>query len=171
MEFLRDQAWDGIGAITAICALLLYVYVERTRIFPLRPPQPPNNTQSTSTTNTGSEFVELVRAIGEALGYTTALFWIYAKDGIAPGIIAVLFLILRQSSEHLIAEIGRYGFLLTISIGLFFPIRFAWWGLRSDKPTTLGLWLLLGAIVATWLCILIATMVWPALGGALSSIL
>jgi hypothetical protein len=31
MEFLRDQFWQGVGAVTAILALLLYIYVERDK--------------------------------------------------------------------------------------------------------------------------------------------
>jgi len=32
MEFLRDPFWQSVGAVTAILALLLYVYVERDKI-------------------------------------------------------------------------------------------------------------------------------------------
>jgi hypothetical protein len=32
MELLRDPFWQSVGAITAIVALLLYVYVERGKI-------------------------------------------------------------------------------------------------------------------------------------------
>ena len=32
MEFLRDPFWQSVGAVTAILALLLYVYVERNKI-------------------------------------------------------------------------------------------------------------------------------------------
>jgi hypothetical protein len=35
MEFLRDPFWQSVGAVTAILALLLYVYVERDKIFKL----------------------------------------------------------------------------------------------------------------------------------------
>ena len=32
MELLRDPFWQSVGAVTAILALLLYVYVERDKI-------------------------------------------------------------------------------------------------------------------------------------------
>ena len=33
LNFLRDSAWQGIAGITAVIALLLYVYVERDKLF------------------------------------------------------------------------------------------------------------------------------------------
>ncbi len=32
MDFLRDPLWQSVGAVTAILALLLYIYVERIKI-------------------------------------------------------------------------------------------------------------------------------------------
>jgi hypothetical protein len=32
MEFLRDPFWQSIGTVTAILALLFYIYVERENL-------------------------------------------------------------------------------------------------------------------------------------------